>query len=198
METEETQSEVDGACPICQCGFEPGEITTECTICRAPHHADCWEYNNGCGKYGCTAAPPTEKLSDLEIPAAYWGRSEKECPACKQVIQAAALRCRHCGATFESARPVDTQEFTARQAQRAGASGLRAAAVWLLIFSVVPCTAPLAAFFGTIWFLRNRARINQLRASQSALPKIGLLVAWVQFAMIVIAGVLYGLTGDRS
>lgn len=42
------------SCPIC--GIEPMEGCPRCERCEAPHHEDCWTYNDGCGIYGCDPA----------------------------------------------------------------------------------------------------------------------------------------------
>lgn len=43
-----------GACPICQTKVLAGEEYLTCPACKTPYHKDCWEYNRGCGVYGCT------------------------------------------------------------------------------------------------------------------------------------------------
>src|SRR5437868_1145495 len=96
-------------CPVCRAQVDAD--ATECLHCHVPHHRDCWEYNQGCGTYGCPSAPPTQKLTDVEIPASFWGQDQKECPVCHQMIQAAALRCRACGTVFSTARPQHADEF---------------------------------------------------------------------------------------
>src|SRR5580704_8067573 len=106
--TAQNPSAVQGVCPVCRAPAIDESI--ECPDCHARHHQECWIYNNGCGKYGCASAPTPEKLSDLEVPPSFWGQSEKECPACHNRIQAAALRCRHCGAVFSTAQPQHTVE----------------------------------------------------------------------------------------
>ena len=45
-------------CPVCQTRILQGEMFVTCPDCNTPHHEDCWEYNSGCGRYGCAAAPP--------------------------------------------------------------------------------------------------------------------------------------------
>ncbi len=38
----------------CQiCGEELAESLVWCSQCKTPHHADCWQFNNGCSTYGC-------------------------------------------------------------------------------------------------------------------------------------------------
>jgi hypothetical protein len=146
-------------CAVCQSPVAASEQSTACPQCRTLHHRDCWEYNRGCGMYGCPESPPTERLDSLEIPASYWGKEEKNCPMCNQVILAAAVRCRHCGATFASARPEDAVEFRSRTAVESSLPRARRATVWLLIFSVLPCAAPLAALVGAVWYAGHRQTV---------------------------------------
>jgi hypothetical protein len=180
-----------GFCAICQADIATGEPIITCPDCNAAYHADCWQYNKGCALYGCRQAPPTEKLNTLEMPMSYWGREQKNCPACNREIQAAAVRCRHCGATFQSARPEDKASFRARAAVEHGLPGVRRGAVWLLVLSILPCTAPLAAIFGTGWYLRHRQEVRQLPALHGALCKLAVGVAIGQSVFGLIVAVLH-------
>src|SRR5579862_9091732 len=96
-------------CPICRTAGVTDPV--QCPHCHLPHHKDCWEYNGGCGTYGCPSAPAPQKLTDMEVPPSFWGQTEKACPACNNMIQAAALRCRFCGTVFSSTQPVQADDF---------------------------------------------------------------------------------------
>jgi hypothetical protein len=40
-----------------RCGVCNADIAEEgfwCGRCEMPHHGDCWSYNGGCARYGCT------------------------------------------------------------------------------------------------------------------------------------------------
>src|SRR5947209_5209469 len=39
-------------CKVCGCKILEGS-TISCPRCETPHHADCWEYNNGCSVFAC-------------------------------------------------------------------------------------------------------------------------------------------------
>jgi len=177
-------------CVICQSRFGPGQPTTTCPDCGTTFHEECWRYNNGCGVYGCSQAPPTEGLSSLEVPPSYWEREEKLCPQCGKTILASAVRCRHCGAMFSSATPQDTDAYSARERIKAQIPAVRTASIWLLIFSLVPCTAPFAAVVGGIWYFRHRETISALPALNAALCKIAVGVAWAQTGMLILGGIL--------
>lgn len=181
-------------CAICQSPLERGEATATCPGCLAEYHADCWEENQGCAVYGCEEVPPTEGRESLEIPAAYWGREDKPCPACGQTILAAAVRCRHCGATFESARPESSREFHSRAGHQKRAPTVRKGVVWLFVLGILPCTAPLTAVIGSAWYMSHRADLKKLPGVSFSLAAIGLAAAIGQTVMVILLTVLYALT----
>ena len=180
-------------CAICQSPLQQDEATATCPSCQADYHADCWEENQGCAVYGCDEVPPTEGRESLEIPAAYWGREEKPCPACGQTILAAAVRCRHCGATFDSARPESKKEFYSRAGHKKRAPSVRNGVVWLFLLGVLPCTAPFTAVIGSVWYLSHRADIKKLPGVSVGFAVIGLAAAIGQTVLVILLTVLYGL-----
>lgn len=180
-----------GVCPICRTPAEGDTI--QCMHCLGVHHRECWDYNGGCGKYGCASAPATEKLTDLEIPPSYWGQAEKQCPTCGNQIQAAALRCRHCGTVFQTTRPQGAGEFAAQKALEGSKSTMRRTIIVLLVFSILPCTAALTAIVGGIWYWANRKRLATLPAQQFALARIALLIAIGQTVILVVVAALHAM-----
>lgn len=48
---------VGKTCPYCQTPLKPGAEVVVCSECEMPHHADCWQDNNGCTTYGCNGKP---------------------------------------------------------------------------------------------------------------------------------------------
>lgn len=178
-------------CPICQAPIEPDEPKVTCVGCSTAYHEACWEYNRGCAQYGCDRCPPTEKLTDLEVPVSYWGREEKACPKCGKVIQAAAVRCRHCGAVFDSARPVEAGEYDEAKRMESRLPALRKQAVVLLIFSVFTCTAPICAVIGLIWYARNRRAIARLPAMHATVCRIAVGLACLQTVVLVFFAALH-------
>lgn len=181
-------------CAICQSPVSPGDATAECPACRARYHDDCWQENGGCAVYGCPQVPPTEARDSLETPFSYWGQEEKPCPVCARTIQAAAVRCRHCGASFSSARPETASEFRQRNELRNQEGRLRTTSIWLFVFSVLPCTAPLAAVAGACWWLAHRREIKQMPAIYRGLCLLGIALASVQTALMVACAFLYSTT----
>jgi ubiquitin-protein ligase len=169
-------------CSICQSPVQAQEPTSNCPACQTRYHADCWQENGGCAVYGCTEVPKVEQRRAIEIPMAYWGQEEKPCPGCGRKILAAAVRCRHCGATFASARPEDASEFRDRTVLESRIPAMKRSVVWIFVFSTVPCFAPIGAIWGLIWFLTHRRSLGALPGVYVALSKIGLALAWGQCA----------------
>ncbi len=181
-------------CAICQSPLDSGDNVTACPDCRAPYHTDCWQENQGCAVYGCSGVPPTEARQPLEMPVSYWGQDDKPCPSCRQTILAAAMRCRHCGATFSSARPESSTEYRHRSGRQERLPALRRSVVWLFICSALPCTAPLVAIFGGFWYASNRSDAKALRGIYAGLGPLSLALAYGQVVFIVVITVIYALS----
>jgi hypothetical protein len=184
-------------CAICQCPTGPGESLVRCGSCNTIYHADCWDENGGCGVHGCPQVPPTEPLTSVEIPTSYWGQERKRCPACGADILAAAVRCKQCGSTFESARPEHPVEYHTRQDTERRLPAIRKHVVWLFICSVIPCLAPFAAVLGPIWYARHHAHVRALPAVYPALARVALAVAIGQTAFGILVAMLRSLAGSR-
>jgi hypothetical protein len=135
--------------------------------------------------------PPTEGRSTLEIPVAYWGQEKKPCPVCNALILAAAMRCRSCGAIFQTARPLDSAEFTSAASHEIQAPRLRRIIVFLFVLCLIPFTAPVAGIVALIWFQSRGEAIRKLPSLYSALIKIGIGVAFFQTTAVVLLAVLF-------
>lgn len=191
MEETQTLSEKSVRCAICLSPVLSSEAATECRECHATYHADCWTENGGCGVYGCSQVPVIEQRQSLEVPVSYWGQENKPCPACSQQILAAAVRCRHCGATFSSARPEDAHEFERRSSLEQRLPKLRKTIIWLFILCVLPGLAPVGVVFGLVWYPSQREDIKTLPSIYPALCKIGLGVGIAQSVLLVLMALLF-------
>ena len=177
-------------CPVCQSVIDSGEPLTVCSACHTRHHQECWDYNHGCGLYGCREAPETEKLQDIEIPASFWGQTEKKCPNCQKIIQAAAVRCRFCGTQFQTARPREASEFHQEQRLKGSLPRHRNIAVALFVAALIPCTAPFAAIAGLIWYFTSRQQIGALPTLQASIGRIAIgLAVTVTVILLVLASI---------
>jgi ribosomal protein L40E len=188
--TDRANADEAGRCPVCRAAIADDEQVMRCPACQTAYHQDCWSYNNGCGIYGCADAATTEGLESVEIPPAYWGQEEKVCPVCDAKILAAALRCRNCGTTFASARPQDRQDYRAEGETSQKLLRIRRTSIWLLIFGLLPCTAPLVAIGGSIWYAANRSYIRRLPGTPAAVCVIAVGAACLQTLVMIIAAVI--------
>lgn len=178
-------------CSYCQAPLAAEDVRETCTSCHAVYHEECWRENNGCAVYGCTATPAPQPRSEVETPVSWWGRVNKPCPSCGKEILAAAVRCRHCGATFSSARPEDVAEFQRRSQLEELKPALRKKVIWQFVLSAIPFTSPVGAIMGYAWFLPNRAEIEKLPPIFPALGKLGLIIGSIQLVAFVVLTVLY-------
>lgn len=194
MEIPASESPTENAgelCGICLSPIGADEPKSDCPSCNAHYHAECWEENKGCAVYGCSKVAAAEQRSALEIPVSYWGQEHKECPQCRMKIMAAAVRCRFCGAVFESARPQDKDEFEHRSDLAKRLPAAKTKTIWIFIFCVIPCLAPIGLIWGLIWHASHRDEVRALPSLYYALSKIGLGVAITQVVGIVILTMLY-------
>jgi len=182
-----------GLCPVCQSVLEPGGPVHACDGCGTRYHDECWTYNGGCGVYGCRNAAAAEGLTSLEIPAGHWGRADKDCPQCGQSILAAAVRCRYCGATFDSAAPQEAGAFRQQELIKSSLPGVRRTAIILLVCGIIPCTAPFAAVVGGIWLTSRWQAIRQLPPVVGAIGRIAVGVACLQTLLLLGAALLNAL-----
>jgi hypothetical protein len=179
------------ACPFCLAGIGDGEATAACPACHAVYHQECWQENGGCAVYGCTQVPAVESRQAIEIPMSYWGQENKPCPACGRQILAAAVRCRHCGATFASARPQDSAEFQRRTSMDQRLPEVRRLVVWMFVCCVVPLTSPVGAVWGAVWYPAHREEVEALPPFYRALCKIGIGAAIVLTVGVAVMTCLY-------
>ena len=129
------------------------------------------------GGISCLAQVLRRRLQTLEMPVSYWGKEDKACPRCSRVIKAAAVRCRFCGAEFETQRPQESHEYAQQQSLTGKVATARKLTIGLLIMSLLTCLAPVAAIIGAAYWATNRTVINAMPGLHAALFKIATFVA---------------------
>jgi hypothetical protein len=65
--------------------------------------------------------------------------------------------------------------------------------VWIFVFSLLPCFAPIGAIWGFVWSMTHRDEIQALPTIYNALSKIGLVIATGVTVLMVVMTVLYAL-----
>lgn len=191
MTEDEHTTPADHVCAICLTSIAPEDAPVACPACQAPYHLECWTENGGCGVYGCQHAPEVQLRTAMEIPVSYWGQEDKPCPACRRNIAAAAVRCRHCGATFSNAQPQEAESYQAKAALTARLPALRRTVIILFVLCALPFTAPLGAVGMTAWYSLRHRQIGALQSFYDALCKIGLLLGWFETVIILLMCLAY-------
>lgn len=82
-------------CPFCQTQIGPNAPVHVCDACNMPHHAECWDHNQGCTTFGCSCCPGARPRADH--PAA--ARStivEGECQVCGYLLGPFESACPRC------------------------------------------------------------------------------------------------------
>jgi Prokaryotic RING finger family 1 len=90
--------------PCNWCGYELklGDDAALCESCNLPHHAECWQKNDGCGTDGCLNAP----FKKVDTPASVLELQqqlkpdERVCQNCRRITYAGDETCRHCHLTL--------------------------------------------------------------------------------------------------
>lgn len=180
-------------CPYCLTAVAATDETETCPGCKAVYHRECWQENGGCAVYGCTHVPAVASRSGIEVPPSYWGQENKPCPVCGQQILAAAVRCRHCGATFTSARPQGAGEFQHQTDLESRLPAAKKQVVIMFVLSVVPFTAPAGAIWAFVWRPGHAEELEALPPLHAALHKIGLVAAIVLTSAMAVMTGLYAL-----
>ncbi len=167
-------------CSLCHLPLKDEEPLTSCPACGATSHEECWTENGGCGVYGCTEAPATEKQVMPETPT-WWGQEHKLCPRCGREIKAAALRCRFCQTTFDTAAPMTAGAYHESLASVEDQKAVKSWARGIFITGLIPFLAPVVLVGGTIYWFTNGKAIKKLPPLDRILGQLGLVLsaAWI-------------------
>ncbi len=197
-ENEASQTTEVGTCPFCQTSILESDASKSCDDCSTLYHLDCWEENEGCAIYGCHSSAETIKWKDHQVPLSYWGKETKSCPNCSGEILASALRCKHCGTVFKSARPADSEEFATDRRYEETKNSLKRKTTWVFIANAIPLLGVIGLLLGGLWTLKNRKLVNKLPGINRTLCYLGLLVGVAQIILFTSLGFIYSLTNSGN
>jgi hypothetical protein len=120
-----------------------GDDGAICGACDNPHHARCWDEQNGCsGDFDCVNRPlrQLQNVAPVEQkPRTLLNPGESFCPTCGDVVTGYCFRCQTAAAATEYKGPRETSA----EAKEA----LRFAIIGLFCFGIV--LGPLAIIRGT-------------------------------------------------
>ncbi len=186
-----TQTQMqETACPYCLCAVEPGEGATVCPACGFAHHRECWDTLGGCAVEGCSKMVEVKKA---ELSSTFWGATEKVCPMCAVEIPVAALECPVCKATFADMRPMSAEDVLPK-AIDPEVKEYKKRATWLLVFSLIGCTSPVALVVGAIWYSRKRREIERAGPTTRALVIASLGICVLYIVMAVFGGLVFSIS----
>lgn len=174
-------------CSICQTTIIAGEETVLCPYCNLPFHGECWDENRGCSAYGCQGAPKTVKANEAVVETASnaWG-GEKPCPNCGKTIKANALKCRFCGAAFDTRDVVSREEYRSREYDGSEYTSARNKAVLLFLLSAAGCLAPVGLILDLIFIFSGSLMGMEFKRMPAALKAVIYCAAGISSFLIVL------------
>ncbi len=175
-------------CSLCHSPIAQVERATRCEECGAVSHEECLEENRGCGSYGCSKAPPPP-VQAVPVPAtSVWGIENKTCPSCGKEIRSAALRCRFCGAQFDTAEPMTKEEMALIDVRKREANALGRAAPAIFFGGLIPCFVPVVICVGGPFVLTKRFFLAYMPPLRRLLVYLGFAISflWIVLAAIVL------------
>ncbi len=182
-------------CPYDRQPILSTDRTTICPGCRRVYHKECWDELGGCAVYGCIWMVEVKK--PREAMPTFWGNPEKICPVCAEKIRVADLQCPYCRTVFNDFKPVSRQSMLPR-VQDPRMKALRTTAVWLLVFSLLGITSPIALLAGSVWYSNRKAEIERAGGTTKAITLIALGACIIYAVAIALGLVVFLISGQQK
>jgi hypothetical protein len=164
-------------CAICQTAITADATAVKCPDCSQVYHRDCWAEVGGCGTYGCPQAPAAQtKTVAANAPRHGWG-DEKACPTCGEQIKSMALKCRYCGATFDTVDPLTLADLHRQVDVEEQTATLKKIVIALFVASLTGCLAPIAGIVGAAILLPKRQTLHKAGPMYQVLGYASLLLS---------------------
>lgn len=177
-------------CSICQTHVIAGERVVNCPQCALPFHSECWQENRGCSAYGCEGAPKTEKAPAVVDAVSNAWADEKPCPSCGKTIKSQALKCRFCGASFETRDVISREDFISREYDGLEYTKARNQVVLLFLLSAAGCLSPLGLIVAVILVTKKECLGIDYRRLPATLKAIVLSSIGLSALLLVIMAAL--------
>ena len=116
------------------------------------------------------------RLRPAFIESAAWG-DKKNCPACGKEIRGEALKCRHCGAAFETRAPLSKQQYVEREYSEKEYMRARNQLVALFLVSATGCLAPLGLILSGVLISKGHLQDIHFKRLPPALRALAICTA---------------------
>jgi hypothetical protein len=132
------------------------------------------------------------EVKKAEIALTEWGRTHKTCPFCAERIPVKERECPFCKASFADIRELSKEDVLPKTEDPV-LQEYRSKAKWLLAFSILGCTSPLALLIGGIWYANNRSEIGRAGPSTRALVLVALGICTLYLLMLGLGTLVFSL-----
>jgi hypothetical protein len=173
-------------CPICLTAMQAGEMVRRCPGCDQVHHDECWLEVGGCGTFGCQHAPTVDKSEQSpQASLTAWGDT-KDCPICGETIKSIALKCRYCGARFETVDPMTAADMRTQARETERLAGVKQSVVALFAVSLLGCAAPIIAIVAACYVIPKRQELAKCGPLYKIMGWTSLVLSCIYSALMLL------------